>query len=833
MKLGRIIRYKIFWLIAFCILTLYLVIQRTPLVPEKPPITGAVAQAASDKGRDLAHALSEASTAIDLTFTEQDVLAISMVASHLFTHTNFAFGYHPSFLEMGTTTQLPLGLGNIYLNTSCKLALSSTESYIDMCRLGDLPVPGWLLKLFLNAGVWLMFDAQVNQSVNNILAGLRYNDRTLILSAQKSADLMARLNASVSNQSSVVNMALSKDIPPADIIEIYLDTLYQTDFNSKSLLLPIKQLAQLASVRSLEHSPSQENAAMIWALAIRFGSQQFAKLANVVGSQTDLGVVIRQRNDLALHFLYSAVLEQISDENTSFNIGELKEVLDSGAGGSGFSFVDLAADKAGIAFAKALTASDEHAIRTQDQLANARSERVFFPFSHDLVEGFSESEFARIFESVNSSQYKALDADIAARIASLALYQDTPPPVAASFPSVPAISNGSWLKIDTHIHTKFSDGKFRVDDIAQKAAGFGCDAIAITDHGDRNLTAVLSADYFDDIALANGRYKNMSIIPGFEWNIPPFNGREHLTVLFPETLGSNTALSLFRQQFDHYNEKAERHLSIQPALQWLNEYAQRSQTKPVLIYNHPSRKDSSVDENLFDLASWIQHSDLVIGLSGAPGHQAKRGDDNGSYNGYLRTQHGWDPVTSVIGGVWDQLLRDGYRVLGARAPSDFHNDKMDYWPCQFSSTHVYARSNSGNDIIEALRAGNTWAQQGNFVESVEFALLSSAGKTYPGSQFVNNTDGALSVLVNIRLNSTDWQGFDTSLDELNAVIIDDNGVRAIPLIAKLQNNQGLLSLNLPLENSPSIRAIRLQGRSIQPERHDYQFMTNPIFFAEK
>lgn len=833
MTIKRLIKQKKLWLIGLPLLLLFLIIEFSPLVPQRTPITGDVAKTARDNAEALARGLASTTSFIDLTFTELDVVAISAASSHLFNNTNVALGFNPSFAQLGTSTRIPIGLGSIYVNTNCKIALTNTQSYLDVCKLGDLPVPGWLLKPFVNAGVWLVFDREVRQSFNNMLAGLRYNDRNLVLRANKSADLRQRVNASLDNAANVARVALANDIPPPQIIEVYLNVLYKTDFTGKSLLLPIQQLAQLASVRSLQHDPALENAAMIWALAIRFGSQRFARLANVTDSTTKLGVRIREREDLALHFLYSAILAQVGNENLSFNIGELKEVLDSGAGGSGFSFVDLMADKAGIAFAQKLTRSDADAVSAQQVLANARSERAFFPFSHDLPEGFSQSQFARVFTSIDDKTYTSLAAVIDTRIAAVALHSLSAPNSAPPFPNITAVSDGAWYKVDTHIHTKYSDGAFSIDDVAKQAASFGCDAIAITDHGDRNLNGVLSADYFRDITTAHRRYNNMTVMPGFEWNIPPFNGREHVTVVFPSTSGSHAALSQFRKQFDHYNERAAKHLNIKPALTWLNEYANKTSTQPLLIYNHPSRKDSSVNENFFDLSSWLQQTDLIIGLSGAPGHQAKRGEDNGSYEGSLRTEHGWDPAASQIGGVWDQLLRNGFRVLGARADSDFHNTKMDYWPCQFSTTHVYSRSNQSNDILHALRAGNTWAQHGNFIQSVEFSLLSDKGKTFSGDSVIVDDIQSVSVIVNIQLNDKDWQGYASSLDELNLIIVEQQGVRAISLLSQLQNNNGNLSTRLSFEIGPSIRALRLQGRSIQQGLHHYQFMTNPIFFREK
>ena len=829
-----LMKKKRVWFIGIPLILLVLIVEVSPSIPQKPTINGQIARLASNSAETLARGLAADNAFINVSFAEEDVLAISTASSHLLDNTNVAIGYNPSFVQVLSSTRVNLGIGSLYLNAMCNVSIATQPSYVKSCSLGDLTLPGWAIKPFVNFAIWLVFDEQVNDAFDNMLAGIRYEDRKLVLNAQKSTDLRERVNTSLSSAAAVARVALSNERPPADTIQVYLNRLYQENYQQGSLLVPIQSLVQLASVRSAENDPKEENAAMIWALAIRFGSQRFARLANVENARTRMGLTIRKRPDLALHFLYSAILAQVGTDALSFNIGELKEVLDSGSGGSGFSFVDLTADKAGIAFAQQLTSSTASAIAAQQTLLMADSERVFFPFSHDLPEGLSERQFSRLFSSVDSQRYAAFEAQIDERIASMALFNgDDSIESAPPFPSVKRIESGSWYKIDTHIHSLYSDGRFSIDEIAQRAANYGCDLIAITDHGDKNLNRVLSEEFFLDVSLADGRYNNMSVIPGLEWNVPPFNGREHATVLFPTRQNSRKALQQFRNQFDHYNSFSAQHLNIQRALEWLDDYASEFEIKPVVIYNHPSRKDSDVDENLFDLSAWMQQSDLVIGMSGAPGHQAKREDNNGSYEQHIDTVHGWDPATTEVGGVWDDLLQKGFRALAARADSDFHNTNMDYWPCQFSSTHVFSRSNKANSILMAMRAGNTWAQHGDFIDKLEFTLDINGLQLHAGQDYRIRSTTLAKLDINIVLNAIDWQGFPTSLDELNLIIVHDNGTKQIPLWSKLNQSGNTLSVSLPIEITPEIRAIRLQGRSIQQGMHHYQMMTNPIFFTKR
>lgn len=284
------------------------------------------------------------------------------------------------------------------------------------------------------------------------------------------------------------------------------------------------------------------------------------------------------------------------------------------------------------------------------------------------------------------------------------------PPVLST--AIPWALAGQWMVVDLHSHTKYSDGSLTVPELVKLARSSGCDGLAITDHSDRDRQAA-TPDYFNDIDRARDLYPDMVLLAGLEWNMPPYGGREHVGVLLDRSL-ERKLLPEFKAQFD--SRKGD---SAKPALEWL---AKNLGSHPaVLWYNHPSRKDTDLQENQRDMSAWRKTNALVAGFEGGPGHQLNRmpGSYGANPQGIVSR---WDYAVAHVGGPWDSLLAKGDSVWGALANSDYHEPQNDAAPCAFARTHVLVPRKSADGLLQALRAGAFWADHGLLLDGLSFQI---------------------------------------------------------------------------------------------------------------
>ena len=316
-------------------------------------------------------------------------------------------------------------------------------------------------------------------------------------------------------------------------------------------------------------------------------------------------------------------------------------------------------------------------------------------------------------------------------------------------------ATGQWIAADLHTHTTFSDGGHTPIEVAQKAVQFGCRVLAITDHGDHNLRAA-TPEYAAAIAGVRRQFPELITVAGLEWNVPPYAGREHVGILVPSGAAEQRTLAVFKEKFDDYKRPDHETLSAEAGLTWLGEQSGGA-VRPVVIYNHPSRKDDGSLENIGDVEKWRRVNDLLIGFEGAPGHQ--HGKTIGGYENAVKTVNRWDPVAGKVGDAWDQILGTGVDLSAALASSDLHNAREDSWPCEFSETRLFVPEPTIDGVLRALRAGAMYAGHGRFVSAMTLTVRAN-GLSRPamiGESIRVPAGTPVSARIKVDVAGVDWQ----------------------------------------------------------------------------
>lgn len=387
-----------------------------------------------------------------------------------------------------------------------------------------------------------------------------------------------------------------------------------------------------------------------------------------------------------------------------------------------------------------------------------------------------------------------------------------------------------WLAGDHHIHTHYSsDGKYRVVDQVRQGARHGMDWLVITDHGSATHARIGVEKVNPDIKQARAAHRDTLVFQGLEWNIP---AAEHGTVFVHPGRNEVAVLKQFENDYDGGvkgagdSTPANEALAV-AGLRFLAEQVRRRKVEDALMLaNHPSRKGI---DSPHEIRAWRDATgrdrQIAVGFEGAPGHQAAglpgplgpggaRGIYDGSpgpnsFPGYplesYRTWGGFDWMTATVGGLWDSLLAEGrpwwitansdshqvYADTTARGAGDFAADgrygdpvyagkidtrQGDFWPGQYSRTHVGADRFSYAAVMDGIRAGRIWVDHGQLISGLDvrvsgggrWATLGGALHVRKGARVTLTADVTLA-------GGPNWAGFTPKLARVDVIRGDVTG----------------------------------------------------------
>jgi hypothetical protein len=299
----------------------------------------------------------------------------------------------------------------------------------------------------------------------------------------------------------------------------------------------------------------------------------------------------------------------------------------------------------------------------------------------------------------------------------------------------------AWLAGDHHVHSEWSvdwdrsttpptpvrggDSHYTRSHNAAQAKAFGLRWMVHTDHGGPGHSAVTRDHAYPALLQARTDVPEVIQFNGMEFDVP---AGEHASVIIAPGPQERDQLVVTERDFGR-SEPLEGSRDTEAGMQAALAHLRQLTPLPLMFINHPSRTATGVgawgEVTPAELRGWHAAApQVLVGMEGAPGHQATRTERGLYRNLPAPTFGGFDQITSQVGGVWDQMLADGMRFW-ITANSDSHinvrDGGSDFDPGEYSKTYAWARPEAG-DILDGLRHGRMFVVTGDLIDALELTV---------------------------------------------------------------------------------------------------------------
>jgi hypothetical protein len=318
-------------------------------------------------------------------------------------------------LGLRATVQLPLLPRMAFLNVEATLRTLGGKAELEALRIGDLSMPTALAEKALKLALEMLDDRKQVGVLIDAVEEVRIQPGELQLTYVWNPALIDQARDTLLTHTD------------REALRYYVDELSRLQGagigRSGPLIELLGPMFDAAAERSRSGDPVAENTALLTVLGTWASGQSLDRLVPGSRQPGRFRLKLDNRRDYAQHFLSSAALAARGDSILSDAVGLFKEIADTD-GGSGFSFTDIAADRAGTRFGALATDSRAQAIRVQQLVANGVTDNQLIPPISDLPEHLDGNAFRSRFGAIGSPEYRRIMNDIERRIERLALYQE-------------------------------------------------------------------------------------------------------------------------------------------------------------------------------------------------------------------------------------------------------------------------------------------------------------------------------------------------------------------------------------------------------------------------
>ncbi len=340
-------------------------------------------------------------------------IAVNYLINH-YVESTTAIRIDPDRIAFQIAIFVPKSLWGRYLDFSFNIRQNQNGIYLKSLKIGEISIPD-------KAANWLIPFIVHNTILNDYWQLAREYIKDVQITPQS---LDVSYLGSMVEQTKQLAIKKHKDYPSLHIYQQQINDIINTHDPEwrLSIMELLNPLFTTAFQRSDESTAINENRAVIIAVASYVFKGELRRYLPIgLIYNKEYPVFAYKRIDIPQHFIAAALLAAVDSTILTQQLSVDKEVGDA-QHGSGFSFIDLLADKAGIRFGQMATASPKQARQLQQLLANNKDYASIIPNVQDLPEQMDEDTFKQRYSEVGSPAYQAVIEQIEARIKQLAIY---------------------------------------------------------------------------------------------------------------------------------------------------------------------------------------------------------------------------------------------------------------------------------------------------------------------------------------------------------------------------------------------------------------------------
>jgi hypothetical protein len=363
------------------------------------------------RAQNILYANQQASNnVISLTLTERDLNIACAYLLNLYTDSQSHIQLSADFISFKLDFTLPDNLFGRYANISFQLYVPPlNRPQIRNLRIGQIAIADMYAGFLIEKAIEHTHLNQYLILLNQHLRDIHIEAQQLQLQYQLPASAVSRIQQLLAPP--IDTRALAQYQEKLTTIVSRHNTVWRL-----SLANLLQPMFALAKQRSTASNAIEENRLAIFVVNNYVNHYQSSATA-----QHYYPAYLYRRTDMAQHFMLSASLSAIGNSHLAQIIGQEKELNDAKKG-NGFSFIDLAADRAGVYFGEYATASPEQALKIQEKMASIKNYQAFMPPVSDLPERLGIDVFAMHYQSIYSPEYQKMLQDIDQRITNSAIY---------------------------------------------------------------------------------------------------------------------------------------------------------------------------------------------------------------------------------------------------------------------------------------------------------------------------------------------------------------------------------------------------------------------------